>query len=147
MSPVPFEQNGELIFVVSGSDVPGKGWVFGFVALICGLAAIKVSAWFVFLGLVIVAILEFAIRMSGETIRLSTSEIVVVRGTGVLQRSRRILFAHVRSAQVEVFTFANWDPHVLVATRDREFRLAWGVCEEVAHSIASEIERRIPRDV
>jgi hypothetical protein len=100
------------------------------------VSPVLVSVSLAFISLVIVSV--------RESILISSHELVLSSGLGRFKVTTRVPLAAIREVRVGAFSFASWDPYVVVATEHRRYRLAWSVSERGAHEIARAILHALP---
>jgi hypothetical protein len=126
---------------------------FLFFACMCFVGAVQIivetdgavlQAIWPLLGAAAFTLLSVFAVFSRESIVISSRALSVSSGIGRLRVTRRVPLGEVTHVRVEAFSFASWDPYVVVGTNRRTWRIAWGVPDAGAHEITRLILRALP---
>lgn len=100
------------------------------------VASVVVSTAFALIALVFASV--------RETVAITPYDLVLSSGTGRLKFNTHVPLEAIRGVRVGAFSFASWDPYVVVATEYRSYRFAWGVSGRDGHEIARVILQALP---
>lgn len=101
------------------------------------LPAVLASAAVAFIALLVICV--------RESVLINQRELVFSSAIGRLTVTKtRVPIEAIREVRVGSFSFASWDPYVVIATDHRRHRFAWSVSQRAAQKIAQAIRDALP---
>ena len=92
-----------------------------------------------------IAVIALVFVSVPESVVVARPDLVLSSGIWPFKAITRVPLAAISEVRVEAFSFASWDPYVVVVTEHRRHRFAWGVPERGAREVAQAIRNALPK--